>query len=120
MTDRKPDRGIPDCGTRTINRDRSSPAAVATPDIERARVVSVKKATIDKATLRRAAIMWAFVVRRQADRLYEAVGELIAAAHDQVFLDALAAGTLSDEWTSYVEEQVGEGMSWGVAWDGRG
>lgn len=73
-------------------------------------------ANVDKATLRRAAIMWAFVVQRQADRLYEAVSELNAAAHDQVFLDALAAGTLSDEWKSYVEEQVGDGMRWGVAW----
>ncbi len=60
--------------------------------------------------------MWAFVVQRQADRLYEAVSEVNAAAHDQVFLDSRAAGTLPDEWQSYVDEQVGEGISWGVAW----
>ena len=73
-------------------------------------------ANIDKATLRRAAVMWAFVVQRQADRLYEAISEFNAAAHDQVFLDARAAGTLANEWQSYVDEKVGKGMSWDVAW----
>lgn len=71
---------------------------------------------MDEVTLRRAAVMWVFVVQRQADRLRESVGGFNEALHDQSLLDECGAGRLSDAWKSYVEEQVGEGMSWGLAW----
>ena len=66
--------------------------------------------------MRRAAVMWVFVVQRQADRLYDAVSEFNKAQLDQYFLDQREAGTLSDEWKSYVEDEVGSGMSWWVTW----
>nr|WP_042190926.1 hypothetical protein [Kibdelosporangium sp. MJ126-NF4]CEL19704.1 hypothetical protein [Kibdelosporangium sp. MJ126-NF4]CTQ96930.1 hypothetical protein [Kibdelosporangium sp. MJ126-NF4] len=73
-------------------------------------------ANIDKVLLRRAAMMWAFVVQLQADRLYESVSEFNTAAIDQEFLDARAKGRLPDDWKPYVQEKVGSGLSWAVAW----
>lgn len=60
--------------------------------------------------------MWAFIVQRQGDRLDEAAGEYNKALLDQLWLDQRDAGTLSDDWTSYVKNEVGDGMSWWVTW----
>lgn len=56
--------------------------------------------------------MWAFIVQRQGDRLDEAAGEYNKALLDQLWLDQRDAGTLSGDWTSYVKNEVGDGMSW--------
>jgi hypothetical protein len=71
---------------------------------------------VDRATYRRAAIMWAFIVQRQGDRLDEAAGEYNKALLDQFWLDQGDAGTLTDDWMSYVENEVGEGMGWWATW----
>lgn len=71
---------------------------------------------LDDATIRRAAVMWAFVVQHQAARLYEAVSEFNKAQLDQYFLNEREAGRLSDDWESYIEDDLGEGMSWRVIW----
>lgn len=72
--------------------------------------------TMDWATYRRAAIMWAFITLRQGDRLDEAADEYNKALEDQYWLNQRDAGTLPKEWLSYVENEVGDGMSWGVTW----
>jgi hypothetical protein len=71
---------------------------------------------VDDETYRRAAVMWAFVVMRQGDRLDEAAGEYNKALLDQFWLDQRDAGTLAEEWASYVDNEVGDGTSWWVTW----
>lgn len=71
---------------------------------------------MDETTYRRAAAMWAFIVLRQGDRLDEAAGEYNQAREDQHWLDQRDAGTLSEDWMSYVENEVGDGMNWWVTW----
>ncbi|MGW4127266.1 hypothetical protein [Amycolatopsis japonica] len=71
---------------------------------------------MDKTTYRRAAVMWSFIVMRQGDRLDEAAGEYNKALLDQFWIDQRDAGTLSEDWASYVEQEVGEGMNWWVTW----
>ncbi|MEV6911228.1 hypothetical protein [Amycolatopsis sp. NPDC051071] len=71
---------------------------------------------MDEMTYRRAAVMWAFIVMRQGDRLDEAAGEYNKALLDQFWLDRRDAGTLSGDWASHVEQEVGDGMNWWVTW----
>lgn len=72
--------------------------------------------SVDETTYRRAAAMWAFIVLLQSERLGEAAGEYNAALHDQFFLDQRNAGALPDDWASYLEKEVGDGMNSRVAW----
>jgi hypothetical protein len=71
---------------------------------------------VDKAMYRRAAIMWAFIVLRQADRLDEAAGEYNKAVVDQFWLDRRDAGTLPEDWVPYVESEVSDGTNWWATW----
>jgi hypothetical protein len=71
---------------------------------------------VDETTYRRSAVMWAFIVQRQGDRLDEAAGGYDTALLDQFWLDQRDAGTLPEDWMSYVEQEVGDGMNWWVTW----
>ncbi|WP_410570726.1 hypothetical protein [Amycolatopsis sp. cmx-4-61] len=72
--------------------------------------------SVDERTYRREAVMWSFIVMRQGDRLDEAASEYNEALLNQFWIDRRDAGTLPDDWASYVEHEVGDGMNWWVAW----